>query len=184
MTALLSLTNSSSNTSDITQLPFRPQSEWPHFSRQHSSMSTESFQSSSCECCNGRDEGQSIFENLPSLTSWLLGNLDHGGARRAAQRTVTSWGSGLPHVPGGEILFSHLKDSGRRRMWGSPYYRLDHDWSQFNWPVPVPARSGTSSQHMGGSFSDVHLHFHDAHPLAAADEGRLWILIYPYKNKS
>lgn len=58
MTALLSLTNSSSNRSDITQLPFRPQRECPHFSREHNSMSTESFQNCSCECCNDGDEGR------------------------------------------------------------------------------------------------------------------------------
>lgn len=68
MTALLSLTNSSSSQSNTTGLPFRPQREWPHFSREHSSMSTESFQNCSSEFCNGGDEGRKVLLKIsPSL---------------------------------------------------------------------------------------------------------------------
>lgn len=74
MIALLSLTNSSSNQSDITQLPFRPPSKWSHFSREHSSMSTESFHNSPCQCCNCRDEGRAVLLKICSLlhilTAW------------------------------------------------------------------------------------------------------------------
>lgn len=49
MTALFSLTNSASNRSNITQLYIKPQSDWSHFSREHSSMGTESLRISSCK---------------------------------------------------------------------------------------------------------------------------------------
>lgn len=125
MTALLSLTNSSSNQSDITQLPFRPQSKWPHFPRERSSMSTTSFKNPSCEGRNGGDKGRRmLLKTCPLfsiLTAWKSGPRS---AWRAAQGTVTGQGSGLTCVPRGDILLSNLKDSGRRTMWGSCYYQL------------------------------------------------------------
>lgn len=89
MTALLSLTNSSSNQSHIIQLPFRPQSEWPHFSKEHSSVSTKSFQNSSCECCNGGDKGRRVLSSLLHPDCLEI--------------RITAWPSEQPREPAGDV---------------------------------------------------------------------------------
>lgn len=118
MIALLSLTNSFSNQSDITQLPFRPPSKWSHFSREHSSMSTESFHNSPCQCSNCRDEGRSVILKICSLlyilTAWK--SQPQSGLERG-MRNVTAQKSGCIQVPDGNFIFSNFKGSARRRFW-------------------------------------------------------------------
>lgn len=118
MIALLSLTNSSSNQSDITQLPFRPPSKWSHFSTEHSSMSTESFHNSPCQCCNCRDEGRGVILRvcplLYILTAWK--SQPRRGSERG-MKNVTAQESRLTHGPDGNLTLNHFKGCSRRRFW-------------------------------------------------------------------
>lgn len=149
MIALLSLTNSSSNQSDITQLPFRPPSKWSHFSREHSSMSTESFHRSPCQCCNCRDEGRGVILKicplLYVLTAWKSQPW-HGLEK--GMKNVTAQESRLTHGPDRHLTLSHFKDSTKRRFLGS----CDHQLNK-GWPKLSLTHRGPSSQHMGSSSS-------------------------------